>query len=94
MEKTLAQHPSPAQGSGGGGGLSLSSSALAHSGSVPAALANMEKGVSGSGAKRGAESSTPAGTKDITTGKLTYLLDQMKCVVLGCPAVAFVPENI
>lgn len=83
MEKTLAQHPSPAHGLGlgGGGGSSHSStSSLAHSGSIPAALAHMEKGTSGS-AKHSLhhhESTTPAGAKDITTGKLTYLLDQMK----------------
>lgn len=76
MEKTLAHHPSPATGGGGGGLSSLgSTSSLVHSGTVPAALASMEKGVSG-----GKPSATPAGTKDITTGKLSYLLDQMKYV--------------
>lgn len=79
MEKTLAHHPSPA--TGGGGGLSSlgSTSSLVHSGSVPAAIASMEKGVSG-GKPSAATATTPAGTKDITTGKLSYLLDQMKYV--------------
>lgn len=94
MEKALAQHPSPGQQSGP----SSSSGSLVSGGSIPAALAAMEKGVSGGGTRGPsssssslhlqhlAESSTPgvAGTKDITTGKLAYLLDQMKCVRGAC----------
>lgn len=69
---------------------------MASGGSIPAALAAMEKGVSGGGGTRApssssllqhlTESSTPgvAGGKDITTGKLAYLLDQMKCVLGAC----------
>lgn len=77
MEKTLAQHPSPATGGGAGISSLGSSSSLVH---IPAALAGMEKGASGGKPSAASASSTPAGTKDITTGKLSYLLDQMKCV--------------